>query len=381
MEKSKAIVSYIKSLYPNMDPVLLHCPKFLGKEKEYLAECIDTEYVSYVGRFVVAMEEKIKQITSAKYAVAMVNGTEALHIALLAAGITPGDEIITQALTFAATAAAIVHSQASPIFVDVDRDTLGMSPNSLETFLTGNTEIRNGRCYNLITGKQIKAVVPMHTFGHPVRIDAIKRICDSYSLMLIEDSAESLGSYFKDKHTGTFGKAGILSFNGNKLVTTGGGGMLITDDEALATKAKYISTTAKRPHRWEFYHDDVGFNLRMPSLNAAVGFAQLEYFDKILENKRQTAELYLSFFQSLDIPCVHEPSDTKANYWLNAIYFENKDERDRFLEYSNTNGVQTRPTWTLMYKLPPYSNYQRTDMTNSEYIESRLVNIPSSLRV
>jgi aminotransferase in exopolysaccharide biosynthesis len=381
MSCNKLITSFIKNLYLGKNLILLHEPNFLGNEKKYLAECIDTKYVSYVGRFVADMESKIKDITGSKYAVALVNGTAALHILLLAVGIKPGDELITQSLSFAATAAAIVHAGGTPAFIDVERETLGISPESLKQFLLENAEIKDGKCINKKTGKQIKAVVPMHTFGHPVRIDAIKEICEAYSLMLVEDAAESLGSFYKGQHTGTFGKAGILSFNGNKLVTTGGGGMVITDDEKIAERVRYLSTTAKRPHRWEFYHDEAGYNLRMPSVNAAIGFAQLEYFNIILSNKRETANLYQDFFNSINIPFVTEPLNAQSNYWLNAILFANRGERDAFLEYSNDNGVQTRPAWTLLHKLPPYQHCQHTETPNAEYIEGRLVNIPSSVRI
>jgi aminotransferase in exopolysaccharide biosynthesis len=375
------IIAYTKILYPEQNPILLHCPEFLGNEKKYLMECIDTKYVSYVGHFVVDMEDLIKKITGSKYAVAMVSGTSALHMLLLVIGIKPDDEIITQSLSFAATAAAIVHAGGIPIFVDVEYKTLGMSPESLNCFLEKNVIVQDNICINRKTGRTIKAVIPMHTFGHPVRIDEIKKICDRYSLILIEDSAESLGSLYRGSHTGTFGKAGILSFNGNKPVTTGGGGMVITDDEAIANRVRYLSTTAKRPHRWEFYHDEVGYNLRMPSLNAAIGLAQLEYFDTILSNKRETALLYKNFFDSLGIKFISEPTDAKSNYWLNAIVFNDRNERDAFLEYSNDNGVQTRPAWTLLHKLPPYQNCQHMETPNAQYIEDRLVNIPSSIRV
>jgi aminotransferase in exopolysaccharide biosynthesis len=375
------ITAYIKTLYPNRDPVLLHCPEFLGNEKKYLAECIDTKYVSYVGRFVAGMENKVREITGAKHAVALVNGTAALHMLLLAVGIQLGDEVITQSLSFAATAAAIVHANGTPVFVDVERETLGMSPESLKSFLLGNAEVKNGVCVNKKTGKPIKAVIPMHTFGHPVRIDEIQKICEEYSLLLIEDAAESLGSYYQGKHTGTFGKAAILSFNGNKLVTTGGGGMVITDDEAIANRVRYISTTAKRPHRWEFYHDEVGYNLRMPSVNAAIGLAQLEYFDTILANKRETAECYKQFFDSINIKFLTEPKNAQSNYWLNAVLFDTRKQRDEFLEYSNDNGVQTRPAWNLLHTLPPYQQYQHTEMPNAEYFADRLVNIPSGVRI
>jgi len=380
MFHKKEITTYIKKLYPDMDPVLLHCPQFLGNEKKYLTECIDTKYVSYVGRFVADMETKIKEITGVKHAIAMVNGTEALHLALIAVGVKEGDEVITQSLTFAATAAAIVHSGASPVFVDVDRSSMGMSPESLNSFLESNTDIKNGLCINKITGKTIRVVVPMHTFGHPVRIDEIAAICKKYSLILIEDSAESLGSYYKKRHTGTFGNVGVFSFNGNKLVTTGGGGMLITDDDVIAERVKYISTTAKRPHRWEFYHTEAGYNLRMPSLNAAVGLAQLEYFDKIISNKRETAEMYQNFFSNLGINCIHEPANSKSNYWLNALLLDDFSQREELLDHLNSNGVQARPVWTLMHKMTPYEEYQKTDMENSLYLEERVINIPSSVR-
>jgi aminotransferase in exopolysaccharide biosynthesis len=379
--KNKEIIKYIKNLYLNQNSVLLHCPEFLGNEKKYLNECIDTKYVSYIGRFVVEMENKIKEITGARYAVALVNGTSALHMLLLAVGIEPEDEVITQSLSFVATSAAIVHAQATPVFIDVEQSTLGMSPDSLKDFLNKCTEIKNGKCINKKTGKQIKAVIPMHTYGHPVRIEELQKTCDKYSLLLIEDSAESLGSFYKRKHTGTFGKAGIFSFNGNKLATTGGGGMVITDDEVIDHRIRYISTTAKRPHRWEFYHDEVGYNLRMPSLNAAIGLAQLEYFDQILENKRETAYLYKKFFDTTGIKFITEPENAKSNYWLNAILFDARKQRDEFLEYSNDNGVQTRPAWTLLHTLPPYRHCQHTETPNAEYIADRLVNIPSSFRV
>jgi aminotransferase in exopolysaccharide biosynthesis len=381
MNYKEDISAYIKKLYPVQNPVLLHCPVFLGNEKKYLVECIDTKYVSYVGHFVVDMENKIKEITGTKYSVAMVNGTAALHILLLAVGIKPGDEIITQSLSFVATAAAIVHAGGTPVFVDVERKMLGMSPESLRRFLVEHGELKNGKCINRKTGKRIKAVIPMHTFGHPVRIDEIQKLCEEYSLLLIEDAAESLGSFYQGRHTGTFGKAGILSFNGNKPITTGGGGMVISDDETIANRVRYISTTAKRPHRWEFYHDEVGYNLRMPSLNAALGLAQLEYFDRILMNKRETAHLYQQFFDSIGIKSLIEPDNAKSNYWLNAILFEDRQQRDEFLEYSNDNGVQTRPVWNLLHTLPPYRHCRHTETPNAEYFADCLVNIPSGVRV
>lgn len=380
MKDFSKITDYIKSLYPEMDPVLLHCPQFLGNEKKYLNECIDTKFVSYVSHFVTDMEEQIKKLTGAKCAVAMVSGTEALHMAMVAAGVKAGEEVISQPLTFAATSAVIVNCGAIPVYVDVDRDTMGMSPSSLKQFLENNTKQESGKCINKNTGHVISACIPMHTFGHPCRIDEIRTICDEHNIMLIEDSAESVGSFYKNKHTGTFGKVGILSFNGNKTLTTGGGGMLITDDEELAARAKYLSTTAKEPAKWGYYHKEAGWNLRMPGVNAAIGAAQLEYFDKIIENKRETAAMYKKFFAELGIPFVTETENSRANYWLNAIFLKDRAEREEFLEFTNSNGVQTRPIWTLMYKMPPYEHCERTEMPNAEWLEDHLVNIPSSVR-
>ncbi|MBD5406889.1 MAG: LegC family aminotransferase [Treponema sp.] len=380
MKDFSPITDYIKSLYPDMNPVLLHCPQFFGNEKKYLNECIDTKFVSYVSHFVTDMEEHIQRITGAKYAVAMVSGTEALHMALLSAGVQTGEEIVTQSLTFAATSAAIVHCGAAPVYVDVDEDTLGMSSAALRQFLEQHTVQKNGACVNRNSGRVISACVPMHTFGHPCRIDEIKTVCDEYNITLIEDSAESLGSFYKGRHTGTFGKIGILSFNGNKTITTGGGGMVITDDESLASRARYLSTTAKQPSRWEFLHTEAGYNLRMPGINAAVGCAQLECFEQILANKRETARMYQEFFAGMGITCVKEPKDSRSNYWLNAILLDSLEEREDFLEFANANGVQTRPIWKLMHKLPPYKAYERTELPVSEMLESRIVNIPSSVR-
>lgn len=380
MENKEKILKFIKDLYSEMNPVLLHCPEFLGNEKKYLNECIDTKFLSYVSHFVTDFEEQIEKLTGAKYAIAMVNGTEALHMALVASGIESGEEVISQPLTFAATSAVIVHIGAIPVYVDVDFDTMGMSPASLKSFLEKNTVQKNGKCVNKNTDRVISACLPMHTFGHPCRIDEIKTLCDEHNILLVEDAAESIGSFFKGKHTGTFGKVGILSFNGNKTITTGGGGMLITNDENLASRAKYLSTTAKEPAKWGYFHKEAGWNLRLPGVNAAIGAAQMEYFDKIISNKRETASIYQKFFKELDIPFVIEPENSKSNYWLNAILLKDRNEREEFLEYTNSNGVQTRPIWTLMYKMPPYANCEKTEMPNAEWLENHLVNIPSSVR-
>jgi len=380
-KKFDAILAFIRSLYPNENPVPLHAPRFLGNEKKYLNECIDSTYVSYVGRFVAEFEEHIKRATGAGEAIAMVNGTSALQITLIAAGIKPGEEVITQALTFAATAAGIKHAGAEPAFVDVDLDTLGMSPASLRSYLEENGERRSEGLYDRKNGRRIAAVMPMHTFGHPARVDDISAICVDYGIQLIEDSAESLGSTYKGRHTGLFGRAGILSFNGNKPVTTGGGGMVITDDKALAEKVRYISTTAKRKHRWEFFHTEVGYNLRLPNVNAALGCAQMEYFDRIIDTKRETAALYKAFFDSIGMPFFVEPAGARSNYWLNAMLCENRAEREAFLEYSNDHCVQTRPAWVLMHRLPPYEKCARSSLPNAEWLEDRIVNIPSSVRI
>lgn len=374
------IVKFIKLLYPNQNPVPLHAPVFLGKEKEYLSECIDTTFVSYVGKFVAKFEEITAQYTGAKYAVAVVNGTAALQIALQVAGVQNDDEVITQPLTFVATANAISHTGAKPVFVDVDMDTMGLSPEKLLEFLEQNCERKENFCLNKVTGRKIKAIVPMHTFGFPCRIEEIVEIANDYNIPVIEDSAESLGSFYKNKHTGTFGLAGILSYNGNKTVTTGGGGMIITDDEELAKKAKHLTTTGKVPHRWEYKHDHIAYNYRMTNLNAAIGVAQMEYFTKILNSKRQTANLYQEFFCNRGIEFFTAPKDTIANYWLNVIRLKDKTERDAFLEYSNSNGVMTRPIWCLMNSLEIYKDCQKGNLSNSEWLEERVVNLPSGYK-
>lgn len=372
------VISFIKKINQERSFIPLHEPVFVGNEKKYLNECIDSGYVSSVGAYVTAFEEAIANYTGAKRAVVVVNGTQALHLACVVAGVTKGDEVITQALSFIATANAISYTGASCVFVDVDKDTMGMSPESLENFLIHNTKLIDGRCVNITTGNQIKACIPMHTFGHPVKIDVIKEICDRYNIMLIEDAAESIGSLYQGKHTGRFGKMGVFSFNGNKVITTGGGGALITDDDAIADRAKYLSTTAKIPHAWQYEHDEVGYNYRMPNLNAALGLAQLESLNVFIKQKRQLTELYKSFFESKNITLVQEPADCVSNYWLQAIVLADRVERDAFLKYSNEHGVMTRPIWNLINKSDMYKMCQTTSLVNSEWLEDRVVNIPSS---
>jgi len=338
--------------------------------------------VSYVGEYVGRFEDAMRQFTGAKYAVAVSSGTAALHVALLLAEVAPGDEVITQPLTFVATANAISYCSAQPIFVDVERSTLGLDPEILNDFLLNNGILKSdGRCYNKITGKKIAACVPMHTLGHPVRIDQIIEICQRYHIPVVEDAAEALGSFYQGQHGGTFGELGILSFNGNKPVTTGGGGMIITNDETLAANAKHLTTTAKKPHPWEFFHDEVGYNYRMPNINAAVGCAQMECFTGVLENKRATAQMYNQFFQEIGIPFITEPANARSNYWLNTIVLKDRQERDEFLGYATAKGIQARPVWTLMTYLPMYRACQSASIETAQWLEDRLVNIPSSMRV
>lgn len=375
----KDIITFVKELYNTDQFIPLHEPRFNGNEKKYVNECIDSTFVSSVGEFVNRFEIEVAKFTGAKHAIATVNGTAALHIGLLMAGVEQNDEVITQPLTFVATANAINYAGAYPVFVDVDKDTMGLSPEKLEHFLVHNTQMVNGVCINKKTNRRIKAVVPMHTFGFPVRIDEILAICNKYQIALVEDAAESLGSYYKGKHTGTFGLLGTLSFNGNKTITTGGGGMIITNDEEIAKKAKYITTTAKVPHRWDYEHDMVAYNYRLPNLNSALGCAQMETLPGFLEKKRALAKTYQEFFKSKSVGFITEPQDSISNYWLNAVVLEDLEMRNNFLEETNNNGVMTRPIWKLMNSLPMYSQAQSGDLENSKWLENRIVNIPSSV--
>ena len=372
------VVDFIRSVYKTDSFIPLHEPRFLGNEKKYLNECIDSTFVSSVGKFVDEFEEKIASYTGAKYAVATSNGTSALHISLLLANVEQNDEVITQPLTFIATCNAISYCNASPVFIDVDKDTMGMSPVALEIFLKENAEVKNQQCVNKSTGKIIKACIPMHTFGHPCRIEEIQKICKEWHIVLVEDSAESLGSFYRGQHTGTFGELGVISFNGNKIITSGGGGCILTNNEDLAKKAKHITTTAKEPHKWEYSHDMVGYNYRMPNLNAALMVAQLEQLDGFLKSKRSLAKIYKKFFQNGDIHFVIDPENAKSNYWLNSIILKSKDQRDLFLDETNSQGIMTRPIWTLMNKLSMFEHAQCGNLKNSEWLEDRVVNIPSS---
>ncbi len=373
------VINFIQKTYKTKKFIPLHEPKFVGNEKKYLDQCIDTTYVSSVGKFVDQFEKKIAKFTGSKYAIATCNGTSALHISLILANVDQNSEVITQPLNFVASSNAINYCGAKPIFIDVDKDTMGLSPSALKDFLYKKTTIINNQCINNKTGKVIKACIPMHSYGHPCRIDEIKQLCKKYNLFLVEDAAESVGSLYKGKQTGTFGKTGVLSFNGNKIITAGGGGCILTNETILAKKAKHLTTTAKLPHKWDFKHDMVGYNYRMPNLNAALLVAQLENLQKFIKNKNDIAKKYEKFFQNTNYTFFKEPKNCKSNYWLNSIILKNRKQRDNFLKKTNYNGVMTRPIWTLINRLPMFKHSQCENLKNSKWLSDRVVNIPSSV--
>ncbi|MCS6823380.1 MAG: LegC family aminotransferase [Cytophagaceae bacterium] len=373
------VIKFIRSLYDTEQAIPLHTPSFTGNEKKYVMDCIDTHVVSSVGGYVSAFEQATADFCGCRYAVASVNGTEALHMALMLCNVSAEDEVITQPLTFVATVNAISYTGAVPVFVDVDKDTMGLSPEKLKDFLTHNTIQKKSGTYNRYTGRRIRACVPMHTFGHPCRIEDITEICSSYNITVIEDAAESLGSFYKGKHTGTFGKIGTLSFNGNKIVTTGGGGMLITDDEALAKLGKHLTTQAKVPHPWEYVHDYIGYNHRMPNINAALGLAQIENLPLFVARKRELAKRYENFFSKIGIPFFKEPENCISNYWLNAIILKDETERDNFLKETNDNNIFTRPIWKLIPSLKMYKHCHKANIDNAKWLAERVVNLPSSV--
>ena len=382
MSDYKQVIDFIRSVYGHKDFTPLSVPVFIGNEKKYLEECIDTTFVSSVGKFVDRFEEDMARYTGAKKAVVCVSGTNALHMSLMLVGVERGDEVLTQALTFIATCNALSYIGAHPVFIDVDRSTMGLSPDAMKEWLVKNAELRNGQCYNRNSGRRVKACVPMHTFGHPVRIDEIAAICAEYHIELVEDAAESIGSKFKGQHTGTFGRIGAISFNGNKTITTGGGGMMLFNDEELGAYAKHITTQAKVPHRWEFRHDHIGYNYRMPNINAALGCAQLENLDRYIESKRQVAAEYEAFFKTVpDIEFFVDSENTFSNYWLNAVILKDKEAQLDFLQQSNDNGVMTRPIWELMNRLPMFENCENDGLRNTVWFADRVVNIPSSVRL
>lgn len=375
-------INFIKEVYGNKEFTPLAVPVFAGNEKKYLEECIDTTFVSSVGQFVDRLEKDMATYTGCKRAVVCVSGTNALHMSLMLAGVGRDDEVLTQALTFIATCNALSYIGAHPVFIDVDKTTMGLSPDAIKEWLVKNAEIRNGQCYNKNTGKRVKACVPMHTFGHPVRIEEIAQICEEYHIELVEDAAESIGSLYKGKHTGTFGKVGAISFNGNKTITTGGGGMMLFNDEELGAFAKHLTTQAKIPHRWEFRHDHIGYNYRMPNINAALGCAQLENLDKFVESKRQVAAEYAEFFKNIDdIDFFTEPENCYSNYWLNVVILKDKEAQLEFLQQTNDNGVMTRPIWELMNRLPMFEDCEHDGLKNTIWFADRVVNIPSSVRL
>lgn len=378
--KFQLTVAFIKSQFKTEEFIPLHVPHFGGNEKKYLMDTIDSTFVSSVGAFVDQFEVMMQNITAAKKGIAVVNGTAGLQVALRLAGVASGDEVITQGLTFVATANAIAYNNAHPLFLDVDLDTMGLSPEAVSNFLEENAELRDGVCYNKNTNRKIAACMPMHTFGFPVHMDELLVVCNKWNIPVVEDAAESLGSFYKGKHTGTLGKLGAFSFNGNKIVTSGGGGAIITNDEEIGIKAKYLTTTAKKPHPYEFFHDELGYNYRMPNLNAALACAQLEQLNVLLENKRFLAGEYATFFSTQGIHFRQELENTKANYWLMCIELENRNDRDSFLKFSNANNVMSRPVWQLMHRLPMYENCQRDEQKNALFLEERIVNIPSSAR-
>ena len=380
MSNINDIIDFIKNQYPSKDFIPLHEPNFTGKEKEYLLNAIDSTFVSSVGAYVDKFEIMMTDLTKTKKSVAVVNGTSALQVALRLSGVGSGDEVLTQALTFVATINAIIYNGASPIFLDVDLDTMGLSPNAVNAFLEKNCEIREGFCYNKKTNKKISACMPMHTFGFPVHLNELMTVCSKWNIPVVEDAAESIGSEYKGQPTGSFGKLGVFSFNGNKIITSGGGGAIVTSDIELGLKAKHLVTTAKVPHLYEYIHDEIGYNFRMPNLNAALACAQLERLESFIQNKRELAKQYNTFFVSKGINFRTELSNTKANYWLMCLELENKKDRDLFLKETNVNKVMTRPIWQLIFKSSIYSTFQRDAQKNAIYLEDRIVNIPSSVR-
>lgn len=380
MSEFQNIIEEIKKIYSKREVIALHEPVFSGNEKKYLIDAIDSTYVSSVGAYVDKFESMMADISQTTKAVAVVNGTAGLQVALQLVGVKPGDEVITQALTFVATTNAIAYNQAEPIFLDVDIDTMGLSPKAVAHFLDEYGELRQDGCYNKHTNKRIAACVPMHTFGFPVHLDELIVVCDRWQIPIVEDAAESLGSEYKGKPTGSFGKTGVFSFNGNKIITSGGGGAIVTNDETTGKLAKHLTTTAKCPHSFEFIHDAVGYNYRMPNLNAALACAQLEQLPFFLRNKRELAVHYSNFFEKIGVHFRTELPDTKVNYWLMCVELDHKQDRDLFLSTTNRSKIMARPIWQLMFRLPMYAHCTRDAQQNAIFLEERIVNIPSGVR-
>jgi len=380
MSNYSEVIGFIKNQFDNKAFIPLHEPRFLGNEKKYVVDTIDSTFVSSVGAYVDKLELMMSSISGTNKSIAVVNGTSALQVALRLVGVSNGDEVITQALTFIATVNSIIYNGAAPIFIDVDIDTMGLSPKAVEAFLEDFGELRDGNCYNKKTNKKIAACMPMHTFGFPVHLNELLKVCNKWNIPLVEDAAEAIGGEYHSKPIGSFGKLGVFSFNGNKIVTSGGGGAIVTNDLALGIKAKHLTTTAKVPHPYEYVHDEIGYNFRMPNLNASLACAQLEQLPTFIESKRTLAQEYNSFFKSKGIDFRTELPQTKANYWLMCVELENKQERESFLKETNENGVMTRPIWQLIFKSSLYSGFQKDAQINAMYLEDRIVNIPSSVR-
>ena len=374
------LISFIQEYYKTRDFIPLHAPVFEGNERKYVLDTLDSTFVSSVGRYVDEFEKQVADYTKAKHAIATVNGTAALHTALYLSGVKTGDLVITQALTFVATCNTIAYLGAEPVFVDVNRETLGLCPKALLNYLEEHCEIRDQVCYHK-NGARVSAAVVMHTFGHPAKVVELKKVCEGYFIELIEDAAESLGSLYRGQHTGTFATMSALSFNGNKVITTGGGGMILCNEDSVSHRAKHLTTTAKQPHPYEFYHDEIAFNYRMPNINAALGCAQLEQLNKYIENKRMLASLYQSELVASDLEFIVEPQHARSNYWLNAVLCPSKQYRDEMLSQTNQAGVMTRPVWQLMHTLPMFKNSLRGPLINSVFLAERLVNLPSSVSI
>lgn len=374
----ETLIRFIRDRYRTDDFVPLHAPVFAGNEKRYVCDTVDSTFVSSVGAFVDRFEADMATYTGSPRAVATVNGTAALHVALKLAGVAPGDLVVTQPLTFVATCNAIAYCQAEPVFVDVDRHTMGLSPRALETWLTDNAILEGSICLTRSDRRPVRACLPMHTFGMPADLHGLLDVCSRWKLALVEDAAESLGSLYHGRHTGTFGLLGTLSFNGNKIITTGGGGMVLTS-EALGQRAKHITTTAKRPHPYEYIHDEVGFNYRLPNINAALGCAQLEQLEGFVLNKRELAAAYAAHLAGSELQFVTEPPGCRSNYWLNSVICNDGAHRDALLKATNDQGVMTRPIWALMTHLQPFKACRTGSLENALWLEDRVVNLPSSI--
>jgi len=376
-----SVVTRLRSVLPPGRLNGMHEPEFAGNEWRYVKECLDTGWVSSAGSYVDRFERMLEEVTGVAHAVAVVNGTAALHLCLQLVGVRAGEEVIVPTLTFIGTANAVVYCGALPHLADSTETTLGIDPAKLAQHLRESAQVRDGQCYNRRTGARIAAMVPMHTFGHPVEVEQLLGVCEEFRIPLVEDAAESLGSYYRGRHTGQFGRVAALSFNGNKIVTTGGGGAVLSNDPALGKLAKHLSTTAREPHRWSFLHDQVGYNYRLPNLNAALGCAQLERLPDFIGRKRALADAYCKAFEGMQEARVfREPRECSSNYWLNAVILDpaRAHTRDSILDRTNGDGIPTRPAWTLMHRLPMFAACPRMDLATAESLEQRIVNLPSS---